>query len=241
MVGYNMPNQRGTGIMENLLKPFTVQKYGQEMHARSFDPKHFLTGYNYVGPKTELMLREKLHDDIPLNDLDQFAKTHDYAYLREKEEYDRDNDKPKHIKRIWESDDQFIRNARQSNDDPIMGKIAANLIEKKEQLEKSGLMDTKKFSGFGDPVARLRKLSRKYYRHQEGPNKKEPQNKLQHGGFLPAGALAVLLPAAGTLLGKILVDAYTSIKHKITGKGYKMNHTNNADKIEFMKKLIKQI
>ena len=86
--------------------------------------------------QSELMLREKLHDDIPLNDLDQFAKTHDYAYLREKDEYDRDHDKPKHIKRIWESDDQFIRNARQSKDDPIMGKIAANLIEKKRAIRK---------------------------------------------------------------------------------------------------------
>ena len=69
--------------MDTLMKPFTVQKYGNEHHARSLDPKHFMQGYNFVGPQTELKLREQLHDNIPLNDLDRTAKEHDYAYLHE--------------------------------------------------------------------------------------------------------------------------------------------------------------
>ena len=87
MVAYNHSSsrfQQGRGIMDSLLRPFTVSKYGNEMHSRSLDPKHFLQGYVYNGPKTEVLLREKLGDDKPLNDLDASAKEHDYAYLREK-------------------------------------------------------------------------------------------------------------------------------------------------------------
>ena len=76
---------QGEGILEIVLKYFTVNKYGDERHARSLYPNHFLQGYSYVGPKSELLLRGKLQDYVPLNDLDNFAKQHDYAYSNEKE------------------------------------------------------------------------------------------------------------------------------------------------------------
>ena len=100
MVCYTHSNsrlQQGSGLMDSLLRPFTVSKYGNEMHSRSLDPNHFLQGYTFNGPKTEILLREKLGDNIPLNDLDRAAKEHDYAYLREKSEYEKDHNKQKHI------------------------------------------------------------------------------------------------------------------------------------------------
>ena len=147
MVCINRRNHNGGGVLDSLMKPFTVSKYGQEMHARSLDPKHFLQGYSYVGPRTEILLRDKLGDNVPLNDFDATAKEHDYAYLREKQGYERDHDKQKHIKNVWHADDVFINNAKNSRDDPAMGKIASKLISTKKRLEQSGLMDTKQFSG----------------------------------------------------------------------------------------------
>ena len=129
MVCLNKPynrNQRGGGVVENLLRPFTVRKYGQEMHARSLDPNHFLQGYNYLGPKTEVKMRQQLHDDVPLNDLDETAKIHDLKFLEEKQEYEKDHDKAKHMKNIWKADDEFIQKAKNSRDDPIMGNISKN-------------------------------------------------------------------------------------------------------------------
>ena len=52
--------QKGSGVMDTLLRPFTVDKYNLgERHARSLDPNHFLQGYNYVRPFSALSYREK--------------------------------------------------------------------------------------------------------------------------------------------------------------------------------------
>ena len=139
------------------------------MHARSLDPNQFLEGYRFTGPGTQVRFREQLHDDVPLKDLDAAAKEHDLAYLREKEEYQKDNDKQKHLNNIWRADDVFVNKAKNSRNDPIMGNICSKLIATKEGLEKAGIMDSKRFSGFGkteddevsensDPVAKLRSM-----------------------------------------------------------------------------------
>ena len=104
--------QQGCGVLDDLLRPFTVNKYGNEAHARSLDKNHFMEGYKYVGPRTEVLLREKLGDNIPLNDLDRAAKEHDLNYLHEKEAYNKDHDKQKHINNIWKSDSIFIDKAK---------------------------------------------------------------------------------------------------------------------------------
>jgi len=145
MVGYGTHKEkqiRGAGVIDTLLAPFTVRKYGHEMHARSLDPKHFMQGYNFVEPQTELKLREKYHDDIPLNDLDQAAKSHDYSYLHEKEEYEKDHDKPKHLNNVWKADDVFIDRAKNSRDDPVVGKLAGKLIQTKKNLEQHNLLES---------------------------------------------------------------------------------------------------
>ena len=164
----------GGSAIDVLLKPFVVSKYGNEMHSRSLDPNHFLQGYNYNGPRTEVLLREKLGDNKPLNDLDASAKEHDYAYLREKNEYQKDHDKAKHIKNIHMADDVFIQKARNSRDDPIMGVVSSKLIATKKKLEETGMLNTNQFSGMGtseepentDPVFKLREIVKQQYKNR---------------------------------------------------------------------------
>ena len=241
--------QKGHGITDVLMTPFTVQKYGNERHARSLDPNHFLQGYNYVGPATEVRLREQLHDNVPLNDLDTMAKAHDMLYLREKEEYTKDHNKKKHINNIWKGDEEFVQRANRSRDDPIMGKIASKLIQSKEGLEKSGIIDTARFSGFGasnspyeaeynDPCFKLRQLVQEQYKTEKSKTKK------QKGGFLPLVPIAVagLTALAGAVGKKFGDDIYDFIKKKITGKGHIIpHHKTKQERIEFIKGFVNSL
>ena len=218
--------QKGGGIMDNLMKNFTYEKYPGERHAYSLDPKHYLQPYSYVGPHTQLKIREQLHDDVPLNNLDRSARDHDYAYQKEQEEYALDKDKKKHIQNVWKADDLFIKRAQQQSDDPIMGNVSSKLIRAKETAEKAGLMDTRTFSGFGstDPTARLKALVEEKYIDNDN---KAHSRKLQKGGFLPLAPIAA--GALGALAGKILTDVYDLVKRKITGSGYKIGKHKNKN------------
>ena len=100
---------QGSGILDNLMRTFTVRLYGEESHARSLDPNQFLQGYNYVGPHTEVLYRDKIGHNKPLNDLDATAKEHDLAYLREEEEYEKDHNKQNHMRNIHRADDVLSR------------------------------------------------------------------------------------------------------------------------------------
>ena len=76
MVCYGVFSEKitGNGIMDSLMKNFTAHKYPGENHACSMDPKHIGQSYNWVGPDTNISTREKSHDNIPLNRLDDAAK-----------------------------------------------------------------------------------------------------------------------------------------------------------------------
>ena len=242
MVCYTHSNsrfQQGSGLMDSLLRPFTVSKYGNEMHSRSLDPNHFLQGYTFNGPKTEVLLREKLGDDKALNDLDRAAKEHDYAYLREKSEYEKDHNKQKHINNIHRADDVFIDKAKNSRDDPIMGAVSSKLIAGKKKLEESGLLNTTQFSGFGaseeeeisDPVARLRNLVEQEYKSET------KHKKTQKGGFLPLVPIATAV--AGALASKLTSELYDFVKKKITSGGGKVPyHKTRKEQLEFLKEFI---
>jgi len=232
----------GGGVLDSLMRPFTVNKYGNERHARSLDPNHFMQGYSFVGPATEVKLRNRIGDNIALNDLDRTAEAHDRSYLREKEEYERDHNKPKHIKNVWRADDVFIDKARNSKDDPIMGKITSKLMATKKGLEVAQVLPTTTFSGFGaeeeitDPVARLRKLAQK----ESKPDKKNSK-KVQKGGFLPLLA-PVGIAIASAVGSKLAGDLYDFIKSKITGSGYKVpHHKTKAKRVQFVKEIVNSI
>jgi hypothetical protein len=107
------------------MKNFTYEKYPTERHSYSLDPNHFMEAYSYVGHHIQLKLREELHDNIPLNKLDEAAKKHDDAYLKEKNGFETDHKKQNHIDNVWKADDEFINEAKNQADDPIVGNIAA--------------------------------------------------------------------------------------------------------------------
>lgn len=140
-------SQNNRGIFDLFMKPFTVSKYGQERHARSLDPFHLFKGYNFVGPGTELRLRNELYDADPVNSFDAAAKKHDNDYAREGQEYNKDLNKNKHMEGIWQADRDFMKSSFMNKDDPIMGTVAAGLIGAKMLGEKLGLMSTNAFSG----------------------------------------------------------------------------------------------
>ena len=126
-----------------------------------------------------------MHDDIPLNKLDAAAKKHDYAYLHEKEEYLKDHDKKKHINNVWKADQEFINEANNQNDDPVMGKISANSIRAKRLGKQTGILSSETFSGFGkkhnDTTYRLKLLARKHKYTDINNNK----HKKIEGGMPP--------------------------------------------------------
>ena len=241
MVCINKRKINGGGVIDSLMSPFTVNKYGNERHARSLDPKHFLQGYSFVGPQTEIKLRDRIGDNIALNDLDRTAEVHDRSYLREKEEYERDHNKSKHIKNIHRADDIFINRAKNSRDDPIMGKISSRLIQTKKGLEQAGIMDTKTFSGFGaeeeinDPVARLREMVKKEYK----PEKKNGK-KIKTGGILPLVPIGIAIASA--IGSKLTGDLYDFIKSKVTGSGHKVPHLKTKkQRVEFVKEVVNKL
>ena len=55
MVGYNThknKNQKGCGILDNFLKPFTYARYPNEQHAYSLVPATYGKPMEFMGPHT---------------------------------------------------------------------------------------------------------------------------------------------------------------------------------------------
>ncbi len=242
--------QRGTGILDSLMKPFTVNKYGNEAHARSLDPKHFMQGYTWIGPHTEVKKRDLLGDNVALNDLDRAGEAHDRSFLKEKEKYQQDRDLTKHMKNIHRADDVFINRAMNSRDDPIMGKITGTIIGMKKQYEQATGKPSK-FSGLdpniadespvavqegsGDPVARLRSIAQQY----RVVDRKE-KKRLQKGGVLPL--IPIGIAVAGTIASKLASDLYDFVKKKVTSGGGRIPyHKTQKQKIEFLKDFVNSI
>ena len=74
-------------------------------------------------------------------------------------------DKASHLWQIHDADDKFIIDAKHEG---IKGQIASNLIKAKKIGEEHGIIDSKRFSGFGikknevkDPTLRLKLLAKK--------------------------------------------------------------------------------
>ena len=95
-----------------------------------------------------------------------------------------------------------------------MGPIASKLIATKEALEKSGILDTKTFTGFGsneegsvDPVSRLRNIVKEQYAVDERKERKIEKNA-QHGGSAD-------LPVIGKVANELVKNLYNVINKKI--------------------------
>ena len=67
MVCINSKNQKGGGIMDNIMKVFTAERYPGERHAYSLAPATFGTAMSFMGPNTALNRRLNA-DETPKQD-----------------------------------------------------------------------------------------------------------------------------------------------------------------------------
>ena len=155
--------------------------------------------------------------------------------MNEKEAYERDHDKQKHINNIWRGDEVFVNKARSQRDDPIVGNIAAKMIQTKENLEKTNLLDTHRFERFGmDPAARLREMVHDQYNKKKKKGRSHgDRSELQRGGILPIVA-AIGTVAATALAKKLVEDLYDYVKKKMSGSGLKIDHRTKNEKKQFL-------
>ena len=146
-------------------------------------------------------------------------------------QYKKDGNKQNALAATRKADDEFIKEAVRSNVQPL-GAISAGLIKAKEIGEKTGIINTKTFSGLGnkisfttkdgklvnftkktDPTARLKAIA--------GAGSK---TKKQSGGLGPL-AIGVISALAGTALDKL----FGLIKDKMSGSGYMIDPTKYTD------------
>ena len=151
---------------------FVDQKYPPEQHVR---------GYNYLGPftRTDIRLTEDYKpkpNEQPINKLDEIAMSHDVSYAKAKKEYEQTGNKTQALKKIHDSDRQFVKEASKEG---ALGKVASGIIYSKMKAEENGIINSKTFSGMGpktiafktkdgreiaftkknDPTARLKALA----------------------------------------------------------------------------------
>jgi len=252
-INNNKNHQRGSGVMDSIMKKFTVEKYPGEHHARSLAPQTFGKPMGYMGPGTRLDIRldaneQPKPDSQPINHADFASYKHDLAYKHAYDNYVKNptsENKKQQMQKVWKADDEFIDEMNQDTDEP-MAPIAGKLIQLKKTGEQLGVLPTTKFSGFGldtesersDPVYRLRQLVQEKYKNEEKTERK--MIKSQQGGvaFLPAMAVA----AASALAAKLTDSLYDWIKGKIQGHGIKVkHHKTKQQRIKYLKDFINSI
>ena len=237
----------GGGIGDDILKKFTWEKYDGERH---------FPYYNYLGPHSRLEIRTDENykprpNEEPINQLDSIALKHDIAYDKIKKEYSKDRNKQKALTKVHNADEQFIREAKNSNVQPL-GTISAGIIKAKEIAEKVGVLDSKTFSGMGnnkisfttksgkvvtfnkkkpDPTARLKALA------GISAPKKEKSKKMTGGfAFLP-----LLAPILASATGALVTKLFDVVKNKIEGNGYKIDpeiYKEDQHKRAFLKRVL---
>jgi hypothetical protein len=242
MTTYRNGLTHGGGMLDSISRLFTQERYQNERH---------VPGYNYLGPftRTDIRLDEQYKakpNEQPVNKLDEIAMRHDIDYAKTKKEYEQTGNKQQALKKIHESDREFIKDASKEG---ALGKIASGVMYAKMKAEENGVIDSKTFSGMGknkvsfttkdgkqiqfikktDPTARLKALA------GAGMCKTKKDDKIS-GGFGPL-AVGVISALAGTALDKLL----TLIKDKISGKGYSYDpsiYKTDAQKRAFIKRVL---
>ena len=179
-INNNKNHQRGSGVMDSIMKKITVEKYPGERHGRSLAPEIFGKPMSYMGPGTRLDIRldaneQPKPDSQPINHADFASYKHDLAYKHAYDNYVKNptsENKKQQMQKVWNADDEFVDAMNQDTDEP-MAPIAGKLIQlKKKTGEQLGVLPTTKFSGFGldtesersDPTARLKALVEEKYK-----------------------------------------------------------------------------
>ncbi len=217
-----------------------------------YPPEQHVHGYNYLGPwtRTDIRLTEDYkpkQNELPINKLDEVAMNHDIAYAKAKKEYNQTGNKQEALKKIHNSDKEFIKDASKTG---ALGKIASGIIYSKMKAEENGIINSKTFSGMGnkvtfktkdgreiaftkkhDPTERLKKLA------GVGICKNKPEKKRKiNGGFAP-----VLIPVLSAVAGSVASKLFDLVREKISGKGYNVDpelYKTDAQKRAFLKHVL---
>ena len=145
------------------------------------------------------------------------------------------------MKRIHDEDDIFIENVKRHRaEDPKVADVAGNLIRLKKYGEQLGVLDTKKFSGFGKPrinVVDDRPTSDPAYKLRQLAMQHNKRYEKQRGGLLPI-AIPILASISGAIAGRL----FDLVKEKLQGKGFKMpKYKTHKHKKQFLIQLAKHI
>jgi hypothetical protein len=216
----------GGNVLSNLTnvvdKFFNGQEIEGEKHAISLSGPNKGQVHQFTGPRTNLDVR-LARGDQGINDLDRSARAHDIAYRDSLNQYANTKDKKAFLKQVWNADDVFVKNAFNSKDDPITGKIAGSLIKGKQLAEKAGILDTKIFSGAGnnittdtDPVKSLR-MSYKPSKVKYGYSNDEDDTQV--GGFPIGPLISVLATVAPPIIEYVWNKVHSKKGGAYYGKG----------------------
>ena len=202
----------GVEVLSNLIKNIglTHEQFPGEQHLKMGNDE-----YNYLGPKTRLDIRLDPKTDpkyrVPINQLDQSAKTHDIQYSKINKDLKENKITDKEaIKRIHMSDDEFIKDLEKQHGNPIAKTMARKAIQVKKKLETLNVLDPTKFSlSKNEPSFILGSglLPPNYYLEREVEGR-------VHGGLAPL-AIALISSAAPWVLEKM----YDFVSKKIKGSG----------------------
>ena len=138
----------GSGLIDNLLIPFTAKpRFEGERHAISQANETRGVAMNWMGPFTSIASRTNpdlsyKSDSIPINNSDLASYNHDIAYFKAKQNYEQTpttENKKIQMKKVYIADNVFINKMENDRQEP-MAKIAGKLIQGKEFLEKTGVL-----------------------------------------------------------------------------------------------------
>ena len=145
------------------------------------------------------------------------------------------------MKRIHDEDVIFIENVKRHRaEDPKVADVAGNLIRLKKYGEQLGVLDTKKFSGFGKPRINIvddRRASDPAYKLRQLAMQHNKRYEKQRGGLLPI-AIPILASISGAIAGRL----FDLVKEKLQGKGFKVpKYKTHKHKKQFLIQLAKHI
>ena len=210
---------------------------------------------NWMGPGTSTKDRTNTdltpkQNSLPIRNSDLASYEHDISYYKAKQDCVANpisENRNVQLNRVWRADEKFINDMKQDPDEP-MAKIASKLISTKRTLERSHILPTTVFEGFGanqdddeepsDPAARLRDLVKHKYKKEL----KRDHTLIKHKREQSGGFAQILVPIAASVLATLAGKVYDTIRDRIKGKGYDLPHIKNKDEThDFVVKLLKHI
>lgn len=193
----------------------------------TFPGEMHLKGMNFVGPGTNLKLREQAGP--PLNQpsklrgpvmekVDRAAMIHDYAYKKAGDDLkSQAATKEQFLTQIHQADDEFIKSLSQIPELSLTKTLALKAIQLKKFLEQSNLLDSQTFSGGSIPILKPAKMLMK---ERDGVSMSKAGTFSTGTTDLKGGFLPAIIPFLEPILAGIASSAATAL----------INHFSNNDK-----------